>query len=45
MVATQNEAQDKHATYAAGVNAILHIPVTAEDLGQVLTEMGNLRST
>ena len=40
MVTTQNETQDNEAAVAAGVNAILHKPFTAEDLGQVLSEFG-----
>jgi CheY-like chemotaxis protein len=40
MVTTQNETQDNEAAYAAGVNAILHKPFTAEDLSRVLTDLG-----
>ena len=36
MVTTQNETQDNEAAHAAGVNAILHKPFTAESLGKVL---------
>ena len=39
MVTTQNETQDNEAAHAAGVNAILHKPFTAEDLGKVLKEL------
>ena len=42
MVTTQNETQDNEAAFDAGVNAILHKPFTADDLGQVLEEMGKL---
>ena len=42
MVTTQNETQDNEAAFEAGVNAILHKPFTAEDLGKALTELGNL---
>ena len=42
MVTTQNETQDNEAAYAAGVNAILHKPFTAEDLGKVLKELDKL---
>jgi len=42
MVTTQNETQDNEAAYDAGVNAILHKPFTAEDLGAVLAELGKL---
>ncbi len=40
MVTTQNETQDNQAAYDAGVNAILHKPFTADDLGQALTDLG-----
>ena len=39
MVTTQNETQDNQAAYDAGVNAILHKPFTADDLGQVMKEL------
>ena len=42
MVTTQNETQDNEAAYAAGVNAILHKPFTAQDLEKVLVEEGKL---
>lgn len=42
MVTTQNETQDNEAAYEAGVNAIVHKPFTAEDLGKVLDELGKL---
>ena len=42
MVTTQNETQDNQAAYDAGVNAILHKPFTAEDLGQVMKELGKM---
>ncbi len=42
MVTTQNETQDNEAAVEAGVNAILHKPFTAEDLGKVLTDLGKL---
>ena len=42
MVTTQNETQDNEAAYAAGVNAILNKPFTADDLGRVLTKLGRL---
>ncbi len=42
MVTTQNETQDNEAAYAAGVDAILHKPFTAEDLGQALADLGKL---
>lgn len=42
MVTTQNETQDNQAAYNAGVNAILHKPFTAEDLGRVLKELGKM---
>ncbi|WP_319523695.1 HEAT repeat domain-containing protein [Breoghania sp.] len=42
MVTTQNETQDNQAAYDAGVNAILHKPFTAEDLGKVLKELGKM---
>jgi CheY-like chemotaxis protein len=40
MVTTQNETQDNEAAVEAGVNAILHKPFTAEDLGKVLADLG-----
>ena len=40
MVTTQNETQDNDAAVEAGVNAILHKPFTAEDLGTVLADFG-----
>jgi CheY-like chemotaxis protein/HEAT repeat protein len=40
MVTTQNETQDNDAAVQAGVNAILHKPFTAEDLGTVLADFG-----
>jgi CheY-like chemotaxis protein/HEAT repeat protein len=42
MVTTQNETQDNDAAVAAGVNAILHKPFTAEDLKKVLADFGKL---
>ena len=42
MVTTQNETQDNDAAYAAGVNAILNKPFTAQDLETVLVEAGKL---
>jgi len=42
MVTTQNETQDNQAAYDAGVNAILHKPFTAEDLGQVLEALDKM---
>ncbi len=42
MVTTQNETQDNEAAVEAGVNAILHKPFTAEDLGKALADMGKL---
>jgi len=42
MVTTQNETQDNQAAYDAGVNAILHKPFTAEDLQQVMKELGKM---
>ena len=42
MVTTQNETQDNEAAVEAGVNAILHKPFTAEDLGKVLADLGML---
>jgi CheY-like chemotaxis protein/HEAT repeat protein len=42
MVTTQNETRDNQAAYDAGVNAILHKPFTAEDLGGVLKESGKI---
>jgi CheY-like chemotaxis protein len=42
MVTTQNETQDNEAAVEAGVNAILHKPFTAEDLGRVLVDLGKL---
>jgi CheY-like chemotaxis protein len=42
MVTTQNETQDNDAAYAAGVNAILNKPFTAQDLEKVLVEAGKL---
>lgn len=42
MVTTQNETQDNDAAFDAGVNAILHKPFTAEDLGKVLADLGKL---
>ena len=39
MVTTQNDTQDNEAAFAAGVNAILHKPFTAEDLSRVLKEI------
>ncbi len=42
MVTTQNEIQDNEAALEAGVDAILHKPFTAEDLGQVLVDLGKL---
>ncbi len=42
MVTTQNEIQDNEAAVEAGVNAILHKPFTADDLGKVLTDLGRL---
>jgi CheY-like chemotaxis protein len=42
MVTTQNETQDNDAAVEAGVNAILHKPFTAEDLGKVLADFGTL---
>ena len=44
MVTTQNETQDNDAAVEAGVNAILHKPFTAEDLGKVLAGFGTLPS-
>jgi CheY-like chemotaxis protein len=41
MVTTQNETQDNDAAVAAGVNAILHKPFTADDLSSALTTYGN----
>jgi CheY-like chemotaxis protein/HEAT repeat protein len=45
MVTTQNETQDNDAALEAGVNAILHKPFTAEDLGKVLADLGKLPGT
>jgi CheY-like chemotaxis protein len=42
MVTTQNETQDNDAAIEAGVNAILHKPFTADDLGRVLADLGKL---
>jgi CheY-like chemotaxis protein len=42
MVTTQNETQDNEAAFDAGVDAILHKPFTAEDLGNALVELGRL---
>jgi CheY-like chemotaxis protein len=42
MVTTQNEAQDNEAAVKAGVNAILHKPFTAQDLGAALREIGKI---
>ena len=42
MVTTQNEIQDNEAAIEAGVNAILHKPFTAADLGQALKNHGSL---
>jgi CheY-like chemotaxis protein/HEAT repeat protein len=42
MVTTQNETRDNQAAYDAGVNAILHKPFTAEDLGGLLKESGKI---
>jgi CheY-like chemotaxis protein/HEAT repeat protein len=42
MVTTQNETQDSEAAVEAGVNAVLHKPFTAEDLGKVLADLGKL---
>ncbi|WP_054697039.1 response regulator, partial [Desulfosarcina cetonica] len=42
MVTTQNETQDNDAATEAGVNAILHKPFTAEDLGKALSTLGKL---
>ncbi|WP_319407751.1 HEAT repeat domain-containing protein [uncultured Desulfosarcina sp.] len=42
MVTTQNETQDNEAAVEAGVNAILHKPFTAEDLGKVMADLGKL---
>ncbi|MCB2147776.1 MAG: response regulator [Deltaproteobacteria bacterium] len=42
MVTTQNETQDNEAAVEAGVNAILHKPFNAEDLGRVLVDHGGL---
>ncbi len=42
MVTTQNETQDNEAAFEAGVNAILHKPFTANDLGKVLADLGIL---
>jgi CheY-like chemotaxis protein len=42
MVTTQNETQDNEAAFESGVNAILHKPFTAEDLGRVMADMGTL---
>lgn len=40
MVTTQNETQDNEAAIKAGVNAILHKPFTAADLGQAMADLG-----
>ena len=45
MVTTQNETQDNESAYAAGVNAILNKPFTAEDLSKALADMGKLPPT
>lgn len=42
MVTTQNEIQDNEAAMQAGVNAILHKPFTADDLGKALKALGRL---
>ena len=42
MVTTQNETQDNEAAFEAGVNAILHKPFTADDLGRALKDLGKL---
>jgi CheY-like chemotaxis protein/HEAT repeat protein len=42
MVTTQNETQDNEAAVEAGVNAILHKPFTAQDLGAALRELGKI---
>jgi CheY-like chemotaxis protein/HEAT repeat protein len=42
MVTTQNETQDNDAAIEAGVNAILHKPFAADDLGRVLADLGKL---
>jgi CheY-like chemotaxis protein len=38
MITTQDEAQDKKAAYAAGVNGILQKPFTEEQIGEVLVK-------
>jgi CheY-like chemotaxis protein/HEAT repeat protein len=40
MVTTQNEIQDNEAAIEAGVNAILHKPFTADDLGKSMNALG-----
>lgn len=45
MVTTQNDTQDNEAAFEAGVNAILHKPFTAEDLGKALSGLGKLPET
>jgi CheY-like chemotaxis protein len=42
MITTQNETHDNEAAVDAGVNAILHKPFTAQDLGAVLRDLGKV---